>query len=368
MADSALIGTAAVVAARLIVPLFIPRYPLPAIVIALLLDAADDSLFAMFGRAAGENYQAYDKALDIYYQTIAYAATIRNWGGGAVFLLGRALFYYRLVGVALFEHTDARWLLLLFPNVFEYYFVFIEYIKVARNPFTMTVRQLLTSVAFIWIVIKLPQEWWLHVARMDTTDFVKEQIFAVPAGSSWDEALRNRPLGLVPLLAIAAAIVMAGRQAVRRLPPRIWKPTLSADVQARRIGWPAPPPGAVPSAVFGWPFIEKATLVTLVTLIFSQILPGTRDVLQFTAGTTLVIAATTSISQALQWRGLTWHSITVQFLAILTTTLTIGFAINRLAPAAGHTPPGAFIFLATLHSLIVVLFDRFKRTARTGSR
>ena len=48
-------------------------------------------------------YQTYDKALDVYYLTIAYAATIRNWGGGDAFAVGRFLFYYRLVGVAAFS-------------------------------------------------------------------------------------------------------------------------------------------------------------------------------------------------------------------------------------------------------------------------
>ena len=33
--------------------------------------------------------------------------------------------------------------------------------------------------AFIWIFIKLPQEWWIHVAQNDFTDFMKETVFGV---------------------------------------------------------------------------------------------------------------------------------------------------------------------------------------------
>jgi hypothetical protein len=63
----------AVVGARLLVPLFIPRFPL-IIIIALVLDAADQTIFQEFTEVnTGEDgpYQGYDKALDIYYLTIA---------------------------------------------------------------------------------------------------------------------------------------------------------------------------------------------------------------------------------------------------------------------------------------------------------
>ena len=30
------------------------------------------------------------------------------------------------------------------------------------------------STALIWVFIKLPQEWWIHIAQLDMTDFIKE--------------------------------------------------------------------------------------------------------------------------------------------------------------------------------------------------
>src|SRR3712207_794027 len=91
---------ALVVVARLVVPLAIPRYPLPAIVAALVLDGLDLSLFRAVG--AGEDidaYQSYDKALDLYYLTIAYTATLRNWSDPVALSVGRFLFYWRIAGV-----------------------------------------------------------------------------------------------------------------------------------------------------------------------------------------------------------------------------------------------------------------------------
>ena len=91
---------ALVLAARLLVPLLIPWYPLPGVLAALTLDAVDQSLFQGLTRLPLEGYQAYDKALDVYYQSIAYLSTLRNWENDFAFRVGRVLFYARLVGVA----------------------------------------------------------------------------------------------------------------------------------------------------------------------------------------------------------------------------------------------------------------------------
>ena len=44
-------------------------------------------------------YQSFDKALDIYYLSIAYTTTLRNWTSEPAFRVAQFLFYYRLVGV-----------------------------------------------------------------------------------------------------------------------------------------------------------------------------------------------------------------------------------------------------------------------------
>jgi hypothetical protein len=80
-----------VVAARLLVPLAIPTRPLPAILVALVLDAVDQTVFQTFTVLNLTNYQGYDKALDVYYLTIAYLSTLRNWADRAAFGIGRFL-------------------------------------------------------------------------------------------------------------------------------------------------------------------------------------------------------------------------------------------------------------------------------------
>ena len=115
----------AVVGGRFLLPLLIPRFPLPAIIACLVLDAADQTIFQAFGFDP-PGYQNYDKAMDIFYLSIAYLAAMRNWDNLHAFAVARFLFYYRLVGAFLFEVTHERWLLLVFPNTFEYFFIAYE--------------------------------------------------------------------------------------------------------------------------------------------------------------------------------------------------------------------------------------------------
>ena len=91
-------------------------------------------------------YQGYDKALDIYYLAIAYLSTMQNWTNLYAFGMSRFLWYYRLVGVLLFEFTQIRAMLLLFPNTFEYFFIAYEAVRTRwtspfeKDPFTVPVE------------------------------------------------------------------------------------------------------------------------------------------------------------------------------------------------------------------------------------
>src|SRR3954471_4548807 len=166
----------AIVLARLAVPLLIPRFPL-VILAALVLDAADNSLLGWLtdvDLGPGGSYQSVDKALDIYYLAIAYLSTRHNWTSSPARRIAQALFYYRLVGGALFELLDARVLLLAFPNTFEYFFIFYEAVRLRWDPARRSGRFWVLAAAAIWIFIKLPQEYWIHVAQLDFTDAVSE--------------------------------------------------------------------------------------------------------------------------------------------------------------------------------------------------
>jgi hypothetical protein len=357
----------AVVLARLVVPLFIPAYPLPAILAAMVLDGVDQTIFAATLDSDLAGYQTYDKALDIYYLAIAYVSTIANWVGGPAFVVGRFLWYYRLVGVALFESTGARWLLFVFPNTFEYYFDAVEAFRIARNPIRLTLRAVIAIAAFLWIFIKLPQEWWIHIAQLDFTDFMKETVFGVPATSSWTDAIAASPLVAIGLVVAAALLILLAWWAARRyLPPADWPPTLSADRQAERLGWPPRPKVASPTAAFDRSFVEKVVLLSLMTFVFSRMLPGIEGSPgQVALAVVLIIGASTLVSQWLARRAVSWSSVATEFVVMTAVNAAIGIGIGILLPGSGPQPPLLeFLFLVAVLSLVVVLYDRSTEIGR----
>ena len=166
-----------------ILPLLIPYFPVPALLACLILDSVDQSIFQQFPAIPLDGYQSYDKALDVYYLSVAYLSTLRNWTNQGAFRMSQFLYYYRMIGVVAFEMTQNRTILFIFPNTFEYFFLFVEAVRLGWDTKHMGRWTVILSAAAIWIFIKLPQEWWIHIAQLDMTDFIKETLFGVdPTG------------------------------------------------------------------------------------------------------------------------------------------------------------------------------------------
>lgn len=343
----------AVVAARFLVPLTIPRFPIPAIVTALVIDAADQSVFAAFD-VEPVNYQGYDKALDIYYLTIAYISTIRNWTDGVPFRTGQFLWYFRLVGVVAFELSDARVLLVIFPNTFEYFFIFYEMVRLRWEPSNLSRKVVLRTAAGIWIFIKLPQEWWIHIARLDVTEVLGAHLWLIPV-----------------LLVCAGVLVLGAQRALDRLPPPDWH--LDFDVDAHPttvVREPADPPRSRWSLV-NHPLMEKSALVALVTTIFLQLVPDSDATLvQIALGAGVIIVMNSFIGSQLTERGFTWRSATAAFVGTAMINLAIVAAWQLLIDRSADGGPGIplTLFLVALLSLIVTLYDRYRglRLASSG--
>jgi hypothetical protein len=329
---------AVIVALRFIIPLFIPRYPIPAILLALFVDAVDQTVFAAFD-VEPPNYQSYDKALDIYYLAIAYLSTIRNWLNTTAFVSAQALWYFRLVGVLLFELLGIRTILFLFPNVFEYFFIYYEAIRSRWKTIRITKKHLLLAIAFIWIVIKLPQEYWIHVAQLDFTD-----------------TMAAYPM-LWVILAVVFAIVVV---ILQRIYPQLPKPdgTFSFNVDKRLEKGLTVSMGGFTK----YPLLEKTVLVGLVTTIFLQLLPNseasTLDVL-VSAGMIIVISS--FVSTWLAGRGRSWARSGVSFVGTFAINVGVVWALQLVSiDILADASTGLSLFLLTLLTLIVTLYDRFR--------
>ncbi len=130
--------------------------------IAVFTDLSDLFLRNLLDLGGLPHYQAWDKWVDQVY-LVAFLAVAWRWQGLAR-RVALALFAYRLAGFLAFAITDNRWVLLGFPNVFEFWFLFIASLPHWRPRFTVD-----GPAALRWglalTALKLTQEGVLHAGR-----------------------------------------------------------------------------------------------------------------------------------------------------------------------------------------------------------
>ncbi|MEX0895915.1 MAG: hypothetical protein WDZ94_03165 [Patescibacteria group bacterium] len=171
-----LLGPIIVIALRLLVPLYILKSPFWGTVISLVLDALDVVLLTFINLGDLENYHQIDKVLDMYYLALAAYAT-RNWQNRLAKRVAIGLFFYRLIGVVLFEFTGIRPLLLLFPNLFENFFLFYAgSLALFKKEYVPTKRSL-TIALIVLLLLKLPQEYLLHYMQAQPWVWMQEYVF-----------------------------------------------------------------------------------------------------------------------------------------------------------------------------------------------
>jgi hypothetical protein len=338
----------AVVGARFVLPLLIPRWPLPAIIGCLVLDGIDQTIFQTFGYDP-PGYQGYDKAMDVYYLAIAYMATLRNWTSVSAFAVGRFLYFYRLVGVVVFELTQIRAMLLVFPNTFEYFFIAYEAVRSRWDPRRFGLRWWVLAAGFIWVFVKLPQEWWIHVAQLDVTD-----------------TLRAHPWLFWVLVALGLVLALVGWYVVRpRLAPEDWPtPRLVADplpeavdTAAEQAAWRAESSRVLSAVTF-----EKVVLVGLLSVIFGQTLPGVRaSEAELFVGVAGFVVVNAAMTLAAARRSVSFESLAAAFGVRVAVNVGLVLVASWLLDReGGGLQEGNALFFVLLLSLLTTLHDRYQ--------
>jgi hypothetical protein len=138
------------------------RWPLVGGLLAILVDLSDLLLQDLLDLGGVPDYQGLDKWLDQVYLGCFLVVALR-WAGPAR-TVAIALYAFRLVGFVAFELTHERALLLLFPNVFEFWFVAVAALGAPRVAAWSRTR--LAAVIVVLTALKEFQEWALHGARL----------------------------------------------------------------------------------------------------------------------------------------------------------------------------------------------------------
>ncbi|MBD3781008.1 MAG: hypothetical protein IE923_17330 [Micrococcales bacterium] len=359
-ADSLTDGSviAVVLVLRLAVPLLIPRFPLPALLASLVVDGVDGGILSALTDVGVDWYQSFDKALDVYYLAITYLAVRRNWPDRFSVALVAALWYYRLVGVLAFELTGARWLLLVFPNTFEYVVIAVEAVRTRWNPLRISRRALVVTAAVIWVVIKLPQEWWIHVAQLDATDEFARVVLGVDPADGWAAGFRNRPWVAAVLVALAVVLVLVARWAWPRLPRPDWPWRFDADAVSAAIGWvPAGSPARVRTDR-GWPLVEKVVLTALLTVILVEVYPGPEPrPTQVVVVVALVVLANAALVARTGGHGR--GPVTTAVVSFVVNAVALVLLTALVGGRRGILSAADVLFFAYVITLVVVLSDRY---------
>jgi hypothetical protein len=353
MRDEIVLGI--VVASRFLIPLVILRFPLPGILAAILADG-DRVILHAYTNVPLDDYQVYDKAFDVYYLSIAYVATLRNWRDPTAITIGRLLWLYRLFGVALFALVGDHRLLFIFPAAFEFFFLSYEAFRSRWAPERLTSAALLMLAATAWM-LKLPQEYWLHVARHGTTAWLERNVLHLdPSGRD----------ALVVIAAVTGVGVAIGciRGALRLLPPadHPWQLEASAVVSSasplvdRAQTGPAPRSGLV----------EKLALVTLLGMMFAEFAPGLDEsTVQVGLGLAFLVLGNAAIS--VRFADRSGERRTAAGDVAATCALNAPIVLSLMVAAQWVNvaiPAWSSLSLVLLASLLIGLHDSYHHTYR----
>jgi hypothetical protein len=212
----------------------------------------------------------------------------------------------------------------------------------------MSKRLVIGAAAFIWIFIKLPQEWWIHVAQLDTTDLMREYP------------------GWTVVIAVVAVIALyiAYRIVWPKLPPPDWSWRIDADADE-----PDLTPEQVETArrtmmgrLFNEQLLEKIVMLALICGIFGQVLPDVHaSNLDIAIGVAVVVIINTVVSEFLARRGVDWRSVVTQFLAMAAVNAGIAVAFYYLLRSGSESIKlGSTLFFLLLITLIITLYDRYR--------
>ena len=105
------------------------------------------------------SYQNFDKWLDLVYMlTFLYVSV--GWNGNDK-IISVILFMVRITGLLVFEFTHLRIVLLYFPNIFEFWFLFVAGRKHYYPEYVMNLKTTMIALV-VCSVLKFIQEFVLH--------------------------------------------------------------------------------------------------------------------------------------------------------------------------------------------------------------
>ena len=135
------------------------RWALAGALLALVVDQSDLLFRNILDLGGLPNYQRFDKIADqVYLLTFLWVAL--RWRHPAR-TIAVGLYAFRLIGFAAFEASNERAVLLFFPNLFEFWFLFVAAVQHWRPDFDFRARSMAAPLTAM-LSLKEFQEYALH--------------------------------------------------------------------------------------------------------------------------------------------------------------------------------------------------------------
>ena len=112
---------------RIFASLIVFKFNLLGGLLVILIDFSDLFMMNLISLGGVRNYQVLDKFLDLFYISFFLLISIRWTSSLRNISIG--LFVFRIFGFILFEFFEERFILFLFPNIFEFWFSFRELVS-----------------------------------------------------------------------------------------------------------------------------------------------------------------------------------------------------------------------------------------------
>jgi len=163
---------------RILVPLAIFRWRFWGGILAILADISDAMIMEAFGFGPfqGQTYHNADKLFDIYYLFIEFLIVLK-WTNVLARRTGIFLFVWRFIGFAVYEITGLRYVFLLAPNIFEFFYLAVEGLKKYFPRFKL---DNIKKLAIILVIIGVPniiKEYYMHYLESETWIFFRDHLF-----------------------------------------------------------------------------------------------------------------------------------------------------------------------------------------------
>jgi hypothetical protein len=203
------------------------------------------------------------------------------------------------------------------------------------------------AAAAIWVFIKLPQEYWIHIAELDVTVQEGRHPWLLP--------------GFLGACVILLLLVATQRS---RLPAWDRQPTFDVDASIARPASNAVTPRRDMRAILSVATLEKVLLLSTIAVIFSQVLGGIRaTTLQLTLGVTTVVVLNSVISLARVEGGSRYGSTAIQFVSMGVVNAAIigaGVLVRRTFGISAYLPVTDALFYLLLLTLVITMYDRYR--------